>query len=120
MGKDNLYKISLDSACALDTSMVRAYDDLSIFFKIRDEMNRLLMNLTYSQRTDLRAHRIHYLFVALEHLNNVEKEIHISDVDEEILRFERILDKIRSLKQLILEYIRCLSSQSGETGIRIF
>ena len=109
MRKDNLYEISLNSACALDTSMVRTYDDSSKFLKIRDEMNRLLMNLTYSRRTEFRAQRKHYLFMALEHLNNVEKEILISEVDEEVIRFERILDKIRSLKQLILEYIKCLS-----------
>ena len=111
MRTENLYKISLDSACALDTSMVRTYDDLSKFLKIRFEMNRVLMNLTYSHGTELRAQQIHYLFVALEHLNNVEKEIRVSDVDEEIIRLERILDKIRSLKQLILEYIRHLTSQ---------
>ncbi len=105
MRKQNLYEISLDSACALDTSMVGTYDDLSKFLKIRSEMNRLLMNLTYSHQTELKAQQIHYLFVALEHLNNVEKEICVSDVDEEIIRLERILDKIRSLKQFILEYI---------------
>ena len=111
MRKENLYEISLDSACALDTSMVKAYDDLSKFLKIRAEMNMFLMNLTYSHRTESKAKQIHYLFVALEYLNNVEKEIRVSDVDEEIIRLERILDKIRSLKQLILKYIKHLNSQ---------
>jgi hypothetical protein len=111
MRTKNLYEISLDSACALDTSMVRAYDDLSKFNKIRTEMNWFLMNLTHSQQSANRGKQIHYLFVALEHLNIVEKEIRISDVDEQIIRLERILDKIRSLKQLILEYIKHLDSQ---------
>ena len=111
MKAKNLYEISLDSACALDTSMVQTYDDLSKFLKIRTEMNWFLINLTYSQQTTIKSQQIHYLFVALEHLNNVEKEIRVSDVDEQIIRLERIFDKIRSLKKLVLEYIRHLGSQ---------
>lgn len=111
MKMENLYEISLDSACTLDTSMVRAHDNLSEFLKIRNEMNRFLMNLTCSHLTKIKAQQVHYLFVALEHLNNVENEIRVSDVDEEIIRLERILDKILSLKQLILEYIRQLCQQ---------
>jgi len=111
MKTKNLYEISLDSACALDTSMVQTYDDLSKFLKIRTEMNWFLMNLTYSRQTTIKGQQIHYLFVALEHLNNVEKEIRVSDVDEQIIRLERIFDKIRSLKKLVLEYIRHLGSQ---------
>lgn len=109
MKMDNLYEISLDSVCVLDTSMVRAHDDLSEFKKIRYEMDRFLINLTCSHLTKLEAQQVHYLFVALEHLNNVENEIRVSDVDEEIIRLEQILDKIRSLKQLILAYIRHLT-----------
>ena len=74
-------------------------------------MNWFLINLTYSQQTTIKRQQIHYLFVALEHLNNVEKEIRVSDVDEQIIRLERIIDKIRSLKKLVLEYIRHLGSQ---------
>ncbi len=74
-------------------------------------MNWFLINLTHSQQTAQRGTQIHYLFLALEHLNIVEKEIRVSDVDEEIIRLERILEKIRSLKQLILEYVRYLDSQ---------
>lgn len=74
-------------------------------------MNWFLMNLNYSQEAKIKGQQIHYLFVALEHLNNVEKEIHISDVDEQIIRLERIFDKIRSLKKLVLEYIRHLGLQ---------
>jgi hypothetical protein len=109
MRRDNLYEISLDSACALDRSMVRTYDDGSNFLKIRIEMNGFLMNLARSHRTAWTDQQVHYLFVALEHLDNVEKEIRLSDVDEEIIRLDRILEKIRSLKQLILEYIRHLT-----------
>jgi len=108
---ENVYHLSLDSACALDISMVRTYDVFSNFLKIRDEMNRLLMNLDYSQHTALKKQQIHYLYMALEHLENVEEEIRVSDGDEEIIRLERILDKILSLKRMILEYIRHLALQ---------
>jgi len=111
MRKKNLYEISLGSACALDTSMVKTYDDVSGFSLIREEMNRFLMNLTCSHRTALRSEQVHYLYLALEHLVNVEKEIRISDVNEEIIRLEKVHDKILSLKQLIHEYIRHLTSQ---------
>jgi len=74
-------------------------------------MNRVLMNLTFSQQSALRAQQLHYLYMALEHISNVEKEIRISDVDEEIIRLEKILDKLRSLKHLIHEYIRHLASE---------
>ena len=110
MQQENIYEISIDSASALDISMGRTYDDFSKFLKIRAEMDRFLLNLNFSHRTESRGQQIHYLFVALVHLDNVEKEISISDVNEDIIRLEGIFDKIRSLKRLILEYIRHLTS----------
>lgn len=111
MSMENVYDLSVDSACALDKSMLRTYDVFSNFVKIRDEMNRCLLNLGYSQQTALKKQQIHYLYMALEHLENVEEEIRVSDGDEAIIRLERILDKILSLKRLILEYIRQLAIQ---------
>lgn len=111
MQAENIYNISIDSTSALDKSMGRIYDDFSKFLKIRAEMDRFLLNLNFSHRAHSRGQQIHYLFVALVHLDNVEKEISISDVNEDIIRLERIFDKIRSLKKLILEYIRHLASQ---------
>jgi hypothetical protein len=111
MQPENLYAISLDSASALDTSMWRTYDDFSTLLKIRAEMNRFLMNLNNSHGSLSKGQQIHYLFLALVHLDNVEKEIHVSDVNEEILRLERIFDKIRALEKLIMEYIGQLTSK---------
>ena len=111
MKLQNLYEISLDSACALDKTMISVDENLPELLKIREELKRFLMNLTSSHLTKLNTQRVHYLFVALEHLNNVENEIRVSNIHEEIIRLERIIDKIRSLKQLILAYIRFLSLQ---------
>jgi hypothetical protein len=110
MRPENLYEISMHSASALDTYMERTYDDFSKYIKIRAEMNKLLMNLNYSHHTESKGQQIHYLFVALAHLDNVEKEINVCDFNEEIIHLERIFDKIRSLKKLIMEYIRHLTS----------
>lgn len=111
MSMGNIYDLSMDSVCALDTSMVRTYDVFSDFLKIRNEMNRCLMNIGCSQHAALKKQQIHYLYMALDHLENVEKEIRVSDGDEEIIRLEQILDKIMSLKRLILDYIRHLAQQ---------
>ncbi len=111
MQSENLYEISFGSATALDISMEKTYDDFSQFLRIRAEMNRFLVNLNYSHQTDSRGQQIHFLFIALGHLDNIEKEIRISDVDEEIIRLEKIYDKIRSLKKLILEYIKQLTAE---------
>ena len=106
---EKLYEISLDSANDLDMSMCRTYENASRFLGIRAEMDRFLMNLAFSHRAASREQQVHYLFMALLHLDNVEKEIRISDIDDEILRLERIIDRIRSLRQLILEYVRHLA-----------
>jgi hypothetical protein len=106
---EKLYEISLDSANALDTSMWRTYENVSKFLGIRAAMDQFMVNLAFSHRAASRDQQIHCLFMALLHLDNVEKEIRISDIDDEILRLERIIDRIRSLRQLILEYIRHLA-----------
>jgi hypothetical protein len=111
MPKKNLYEISFSSATALDMSMVQTYNDFPQFLRIKEEMNRFMLNLNYSSRADCTGQQIHYLFVALLHLDNVEREIRISDAEEEIIRLEKIYDRIRSLKRLILEYIRQLTAQ---------
>lgn len=111
MQEENLYKTSLDEASALDISMEHGHDDFSRFIKIRAEINRFLKNLQDSHQASSRGQQIHSLFISLVHLDNVEKEIRASDIDEEIIRLGRILDKIRSLKSLILKYIKQLTSQ---------
>ena len=107
---EKLYKTSLVSAASLDISMLSTYGNLAKFIKLRTEMNRLLINLNCSHWVVSDQQRVHYLFVALIHLDNVEKEIRISGINEAIIRQERVLDKIRSLRMLIKDYIRLINS----------
>ncbi|KKL96237.1 hypothetical protein LCGC14_1846470 [marine sediment metagenome] len=50
--------------------------------------------------------------MALQHLDNVEKEIRISVAGDELINLEKIHNKIRGLKMLILNYIRQLTSEN--------
>jgi hypothetical protein len=104
------YKISLDAAASLDYSMLHTYDNFTKFLKLSREMNGLLINLNCSHWMVSDKQRLQYLYVALLHLDNVEMEIRISDMNEAIIRQERILDKIRSLRKLIMDYIRLINS----------
>ena len=108
---EKLYKISLDSAASLDYSMLHTYENFTKFLTLRREMNGLLINLNSSHWMVSDKQRLQYLYVALFHLDNVEMEIRISDINEAIIRQERILDKIRSLRKLIMDYIRLINSR---------
>jgi hypothetical protein len=98
---DKFYTLSLHAACALDTSVTGSHGELSDF----------LINLALSQRARHARQKIHYLHLALIHLDSFEKEIRISDVNEEILRLARIPEQIRSIKNLMQEYVRYLVAE---------
>ncbi len=113
MNTENTYDLSFTLATELSTSVEEAggIDDFSKFLRIRREMNHFLLSLNHSNCANGAGQQIHFLFAALAHLDNVEKEIRISNADEEGFRLERIHDRIRSLKILILNYIRHLTSE---------
>lgn len=117
MNTENTYDLSFTLATELSTSVEEAggIDDFSKFLRIRREMNHFLLSLNHSNCANGAGQQIHFLFAALAHLDNVEKEIRISNADEEGFRLERIHDKIRSLKILILNYIRHLTSEKQTT-----
>ena len=102
---NKLYEHSLDSAKALDTAVGWTYSGSMEFQGIRAETKRLIMYLAFSQLTASRDQQIHYLFVALTHLDNVEKKISISGINEEMIRLERIFESIRFLQKHLFEYI---------------
>jgi hypothetical protein len=106
---ENTYNISISMAAGLGVS-VREAGDFSIFLSIRRELNHFLLNLNHSHRAESAGQQIHFLFLALENLDRADKEIRIYGADQDVLRMERIHDKIRSLKNLILDYIRYLTS----------
>ena len=98
---NHFYYRSLHAACAVDTSVGGAYDFLSNF----------LMNLMLSRRAPEGGHQIHYLHLALVDLDCFEKELHVANANEEIIRLFRVQDQIRSIKIEILEYLRFLTAQ---------
>jgi len=91
-------------------------EDYERFYKIRDEMKEFLNNLNQSGLSEETSGQIHYLYVALSHIENVEREIMSCCLSEELLSQSKITDDINCLKMMVLEYIRelsdCLMEQS--------
>ena len=114
MKAENTHDLTIDLANELGARVEEAggRDDFTCFLRIRRELNHFLLYLNYSNRAEGTGQQIHFLFVAMEHLDNVEKEIRISEVNEDVIRLDRIHDKIRSLKILILNYIKHLTSEN--------
>lgn len=115
MDKDNTYQYSISMAVGLSTAAEEA-GDFSSFIRIRRELNHFLLSLNYSNQATGIGQQIHFLYLALDHLENMEREIRISPVDENVLHMAKIQDKIQSLKRLILGYIRHLTSENRETA----
>jgi hypothetical protein len=86
-------------------------EDFQGFLRVRKELNHFLLSLNRSCRAEGTGQQIHFLFMALGHLDNVETELRIIGPIQERGRFERIHDKIKSLKMLILNYIRFLTDE---------
>ncbi len=90
---------------------MRKYDASQGIIRIREEISGFLLNLHLSNMAGSAVKRIHFLFSALTHLDNMEKEIRISAENEEILKLEMVHEKIRSLRSMIGGYIRQLSGE---------
>ncbi len=114
MKTDNIYDFSISMVAGLGATVEETADttDFPRFLMIRRELNHFLLNLNYSNRAEGAGQQIHFLFLALEHLENVDKEIRITGASQEMMSQERIHDKIRSLKILILKYIKHLTGEA--------
>ena len=110
MSHQNTYDLSGTLATDLKTT-AEENSDFTSFLKIRMELNNFLLRLNQSSQADGTGQQIHFLFLALGHLDNVEREIRISGADGELIQAGKIHDKIRSLKNLILGYIRHLTDE---------
>ncbi len=112
MNKKETYERSVSIAAGLGCCMDENHgeDDFTGFLEIRRELNQFLLNLNYSHRAEGIGQQVHFLFLALEHLDRVEKEIRVCGADEDLIRLGRIHNKIGSLKYLILNYIHHLTS----------
>lgn len=105
------YKHSISLAAGIGVS-VREASDFSIFLNIRRELNYFLLNMNQCHRADCTGQQVHFLFLALENLEKADREIRVYGADQDAMRMEMIHGKIRSLKNLILNYIRYLTSES--------
>ena len=84
------------------------YGNITRYKNIRKEMGGLLFDLQRSCSTGSAEKQVHYLFLALRHLDNLEMEIRLSSENEELIRLELVQEKIRSLKTMITGYIQHL------------
>jgi hypothetical protein len=114
MKTENTYDFSISMITSLGSNVeeTAGTGDFSSFLRIRRELNHFLLNLNHSNRADGAGQQIHFLFVALDHLENVDKEIRISGADQDTIRLEKIHEKIRSLKYLILNYIKQITAEN--------
>jgi hypothetical protein len=108
MNKDCTYETGFAVFSGLGQAMEGSLE-YSAFLKLRKEMNEFLLCLNYSQRAEGKGQQIHFLFLALGHLDKVDREIRVSLDPETLLNTEKIHDKIRNLQRLILNYIKQLS-----------
>lgn len=108
-----MYDFSISMVAGLGTAVeeTSGATDFSHFLRIRRELNEFLLSLNQSTRAEGAGQQIHFLFVALEHLDNVDKEIRISGAAQEMISMEKVHAKIRSLKLLILNYIKHLTGE---------
>ena len=84
-------------------------DEYEKFADVRDEMNKFMINLNHSGLSESVPDQIHFLYVALTHIENVENEFLRSNLTEEILFQNKILEDINCLKMMVLDHIRDLS-----------
>lgn len=84
-------------------------DDFEKFRKVRDEMNEFLKSLNQSGLSEAIPAQIHYLYVALMHIENVEIEIMSCSLSEDMLSQSKIIDDINCLKIMVVDYIQDLS-----------
>jgi hypothetical protein len=110
MKNKDVYHFSMSTAAGLAAGVEEqpGAGDFACFLKIRRELNHFLVSLNECNRAENVGLQVHFLFMALEHLENVDREIRII-IDGEMASAEKIHEKIRSLKRLILDYIKQLT-----------
>lgn len=84
-------------------------NDFEKLCEVRDEMNEFLKNLNRSGLSETIPDQIHYLYVALIHIENVEREIMSGSLSEEMLSQSKITNDINCLKMMVVDYIQDLS-----------
>ena len=100
--------LAFEEGINLSLEGMRKYGNAPKFQNIRKEMGGFLFDLQRSRSTESAEEQVHYLFLALLHLDKLEQEIRTSAENEEIIKLEMVMDKIRSLRSMISGYIRYL------------
>ena len=106
------FSVSMITELGITVEETGEAGNFSSFLRVRKELNHFLLNLNQSNWAEGPGQQIHFLFVALEHLENVDKEIRITPANQEMINTEKIHQKIRSLKFLILNYIKHLTGEN--------
>jgi hypothetical protein len=78
-------------------------------FSTNEEFEKFVLNLNHSGLSESIPDQIHFLYLALSHIENVENEILGSNLTEEMLFQNKIIEDINCLKMMVLDYIRDLS-----------
>lgn len=78
-------------------------------FSTNEEFEKFVLNLNHSGLSESVPDQIHFLYMALTHIENVENEILGSSLTEEMLSQNKIIEDINYLKIMVLDYIRDLS-----------
>lgn len=95
-------------------SEITSNNDFEKFNNVRDEMNKFLNCINQSGFSEALPDQIHYLYVALTHIENVEKEIMSLCFSEEMLSRNKIIEDVNCLKMMVVDYIRDLSDCTVE------
>jgi len=87
------------------------YGREDMYSKIRCEMSRFLLALIKSRQAGSAEHLSHCLFMALGHLDDLEKELRIHPVASSSAGYNVIIKRIGSLKSNISGYISQISEE---------
>lgn len=111
MKNENTRDFPISRIISYDSSLneFSTNEDYEIFVNVRDEMNKFILNLSHSEFSESVPDQIHFLYVALTHIENVENEILGSCLSEDILSRNKIIEDINCLKMMVLDFIRDLS-----------
>jgi len=115
MKNENFYHDSLNdffwSDSVFDESCT--YKNADECCKIKEEVNKFNFYLNQSKRGRSVYNQIHSLYMSLIHLDNVEFEFITSNISDEVLCQEKIIEDIHSIKLMVLNYIGDLSGESN-------
>lgn len=78
-------------------------------FSTNEELEKFIINLNHSGLSESVHDQIHFLYVALTHIENVENEILGSSLTEETLFQNMFIEDINCLKMMVIDCIRELS-----------